>query len=350
MQNSVSEALDILRTSLYSIDRSIVDLVAARMQVAKIIGSTKARLGTPVYDEKREVVVSNMLVEEARRLGLPAELVRTIYRELARWSRCQQVYCPVKARIAVYGYGSMAHMLVSLLARAGCWVAVTGRSEEKAARLAEEVGVEVMGVREAIDWADMMIYAIPTQPLIELLRQHWPLYRGSMLITDITSVKKPVVEVVEKLVRERGEDSPDYASLHPLFGPLECPSGETIAVVPVKLELWKSKLEKLLVNGLGFRLVYTTADEHDKAMAVNQVLHHLALELYAKAREKLAEKLGIPKHLVKELSTRSLKQTLTTWERLETMYKVVEEIRMENPYTREAVMVLEETLNEILKG
>ena len=350
MQGSVLEALDVLRASLYSIDRSIVDLVAARMQVVKIIGSTKARLGTPIYDEKREVVVLNMLVEEARRLGLPAELVRTIYRELARWSRCQQLYCPVKARIAVYGYGSMARMLTSLLSRAGCWVAVTGRSEEKAARLAEEVGVEAMGVREAIDWADIIVYAIPTKPLTKLLEQHWPLYRGSMLVADITSVKKPVVEVVEKLVRKHGEESPDYASLHPLFGPLECPSGETIAIVPVKLEHWRDRLEKLLVNGLGFRIVYTTADEHDKAMAINQVLHHLTLELYVRAREKLVEKLGVPKHTVKELLTRSLRQTLTVWERLETMYKVVREIRDENPYTKEVAAVLEETLNMLLES
>ncbi len=346
MVPEASGAAESLRASLLRIDKSILSLVAARLNIADVLGEVKKEGGMSVYDPAREITVANLLAEEARKLGIPAELAKEIYFMLARESRCRQLYCHDTVRIAIYGYGGMGRMLAGMLSRAGCWVAVTGRDPAKARRAAEQLGAKYMEPRYAIDWADILLYAVPTEALLRLLEEHRSLYRESMLIMDIASVKTPVVEKARSVLREEG---PEYASLHPLFGPLSCPAGENVAVVPVRLERWRRRLEQLLV-GLGLVPVYVTAEEHDKAMAINQVLHHLVYDLYRAAAEKAAEELGVSQARLKELVTWSLKQTLSVLARLEKLHPVVEEIRRENPYTRVVVAKLREALEELAAG
>jgi len=334
------DAAEALRSSLLRIDRSIVSLIAARLNIADVLGGVKRSEGMPVYDRAREITVANLLAEEARSLGVPDSLVKEIYFMLARESRCRQVYCPEALRIAFYGYGRMARMLAGILARGGCWVAITGRDNRKAQEAAQAVGARYIEPSRAVDWADMLVYAVPGNVVPELFKKHLPLLRESMLIADIASVKTPVVKQITSLL---GEDSPEYVSLHPLFGPLACPAGESIAVVPVKLERWRGRLEKLF-TGLGLNPVYVTAEEHDRVMAVNQVLHHLVYDLYREAAKILHEKLGIDPGLSKELVTWSLKRTESVAARLEQLRGVVEEIRRENPYTGEVLEALSQAL------
>ena len=339
------EAAESLRASLLRIDKSILSLVAARMNIADVLGEVKKESGMSVYDPSREITVANLLAEEAAKLGVPPSLAKEIYFMVARETRCRQLYCPEAVRIAVYGYGGMGRMLAGMLARAGCWVAVTGRDPVKAREAAEAVGAKYMEPEYAIDWADMLLYTVPTGALEDLLRKHWGLFRESMLIADIASVKTPVARLLETLYRSR-QGGPEYVSLHPLFGPLSCPAGENIAVVPIRLERWRERLEGLL-QGLGLVPVYVSPDEHDRAMAVNQVLHHLVYELYRRASERLVADLGVQPSSVKELVTWSLRQTLSVLARLEKLRPVIEEIRHMNPYTREVLQALRAALDEV---
>jgi len=337
------EAAESLRASLLRIDKSILSLIAARMNIADVLGEVKKESGMSVYDPSREVTVANILAEEAARLGVNPGLAKEIYFMVARETRCRQLYCPEAIRIAVYGYGGMGGMLASMLSRAGCWVAVTGRDMEKARRVAANVGAKAMEPDYALDWADMVIYAVPTDALLKLLDEHHRLYRESMLIADISSVKTPVAEKVASLFSQGG---PEYVSLHPLFGPLSCPAGESVAVVPLRLQRWRARLDTLL-QGLGLVPVYVDAETHDKAMAVNQVLHHMIYELYGKASERLARELGVPPAVLKELVTWSLKQTMSVASRLENLRDVVLEIRRLNPYSGAALRALREALEDM---
>ncbi|KSW12415.1 hypothetical protein CF15_06725 [Pyrodictium occultum] len=333
-------AAEALRSSLLRIDRSLVSLVAARLNIADVLGSVKRGEGMPVYDPSREIAVANLLVEEARRLGVPENLVKEIYFLLARESRCRQLYCPEALRVAFYGYGRMARTLASAMARGGCWVAITGRSVEKAREAAGAVGAKYMEPGRALDWADVLVYAVPGDAVPGLLREHLPMLRESMLVADIASVKTPLVREIAGLL---GDGGPEYASLHPLFGPLDCPAGETVAIVPVRLQRWRPRLERLLA-GLGLSPAYLSAEEHDKVMAVNQVLHHLVYDLYREAARLLEERLDIPTDKRKELVTHSLRSTERVAARLERLRGVVEEIRRLNPYTGEVLKALREAL------
>ena len=338
-----SETIRSLRAIISGIDKTILSLLAVRMSLSKHIGYAKSSTGLPVYDPAREVEVLSIVQDEARRLGVPVELALAVYKVILDYSRCSQVVCPEKYRIVVYGYGRMAKTLAKHFLRGGCWVAITGRSVEKARSAAREVGAEALDEDEALDWADIMLYAIPSDAVPTVLESHLERVRESVLLADIASVKKPIVERVKGMLREGQE----YVSLHPLFGPLECPAGETIAVVPVRLESWKERLERLL-EGLGFRYEYVDADTHDRIMAANQVLHHAALDAFKRAWIKTIEELGVRKGMAKLLATHSLRHTLELLDRLERLWSVVEEIRRTNPNSRIALEKLEDAVRSIM--
>lgn len=340
------EPLRDIRASISEVDRAILSLLAARLRLVDLVGRAKAEQGLPVFDPAREIEVLSLVREEAARRGLPPDLASEIYSVIIRYSRCAQVTCPERLRIAVYGYGSMAETLASHMLRGGCWVAITGRSAEKARRLAERIGAEHMDVDEALDWCDVLLYAVPGPVVPQLLGEHAPRIRESVLVADIASVKKPLVERVKPIVEEKGFE---YASLHPLFGPLDCPTGETVAIVPVRLEAWRERLERLL-EGLGLRYEYVDADTHDRIMAANQVLHHAALEAFYRAWRMLLEELGVPVGKAKLLMTHSLRKTLSIVERLESLRRVVEEIRGENPYSGQALRMLRRVVDEMAEG
>ena len=339
------ETLRGIRAGITEVDRAILSLLSTRMRLVSLIARAKAEQGYPVFDPAREIEVLSIVREEAARRGLPPDLASEIYSVIIRYSRCLQVSCPEKLRIVVYGYGNMARTLASHMSRAGCWVALTGRNMEKAKNVAESIGVEALDEDEALDWADVLLYTIPGPAVPSLLEKHSPRIRESVLVADIASVKKPLVEAVKPIVEKHGFE---YASLHPLFGPLDCPAGETIAVVPVRLEHWKERLERLF-EGLGLRYEYVDADTHDKVMAANQVLHHAAIEAFKKAYKRLLESLGVNPGLAKLLMTYSLKNTVRLLDRLERLQRVVEEIRSENPYSRQALEALKEVVDEMLR-
>ncbi|AEM39330.1 Chorismate mutase, type II [Pyrolobus fumarii 1A] len=340
--SQASGAIHSIRSSITEVDRAILSLLAARMRLVSLVGEAKVAQGMPVYDPSREVEVLSIVREEAAKRGLPPDLASEIYSIIMSYSRCAQVTCPERLRIAFYGYGDMARTLARHAARGGCWVAITGRNPKKAEEAAQTTGVEYMSVEEALDWADILIYAVPWDVVPELLREHAKIIRESMLVADIASVKKPLVERVSKLL----PDGVEYVSLHPLFGPVECPAGETVVVVPIRLDSWRHRLEALL-EGLGFRYEYVDADTHDRVMAANQVLHHAVLEAFRRAYQELLRELNVTPGLAKLLVTRSLRQTLSVVERIESLEKVVQEIRKGNPYADKALEALRRALQDL---
>ncbi len=342
-----AELLRALRELVDVLDEAALRLVAARLRLARLLGRAKALLEAPVVDEEVEERRRRRLESLAVAAGLSAGLASELYGVVSRWSRCEQLHCPVRVRVAIYGYGSLGRMLATVLRRAGCWVAVTGRDPERAAEVASAVGARALEEGEAIEWADMLVYAVPSDAVPALLESHWRALRESMLVADTASVKAPAARAYARLAA-RGP-APDYAGLHPLFAPHECSAGETVVVTPVRLgEEWRERLIALLERGLGYRLVFMDPDEHDRVMAVNQVLHHMALDAYEAAARRLAARLGIDvERAWDEAATRSLRSTLELLERLRGIRPVVDEIRSLNPYSREAAEALLEAARRV---
>jgi len=86
-------SLEKFRAEVDRIDREILKLLAARLEVARAIGEAKMKAGNPVYAPQREEQVLRTLTEAAP--TIPATGVRAIFREIISLSIGAQMGKPV---------------------------------------------------------------------------------------------------------------------------------------------------------------------------------------------------------------------------------------------------------------
>ena len=120
---------------------------------------------------------------------------------------------------------------------------------------------------------DYIFLTIPIRRLEDFLKQHGGAIRAGSVVLDCASVKLAVQEWFTAHLPE----SVYYAASHPLFGPDSSRTGirgHRIVVVPGRIA--RSRLERMyrLLDRLGLRIISTTAEEHDRAMARTQALTH----------------------------------------------------------------------------
>ncbi len=78
----MTRALDDLRRELDEVDRSLVDLIARRLEVVAEVGAAKARTDAPVRDLERERAVLDGVAAVATERGVSPDLVRRVFREV----------------------------------------------------------------------------------------------------------------------------------------------------------------------------------------------------------------------------------------------------------------------------
>jgi prephenate dehydrogenase len=134
-------------------------------------------------------------------------------------------------------------------------------------------------IRDAIDGADLVVLAVPLTALPAVLRE---MAGYSGLVTDVTSVKGPVRDLTGDFAfvgghPMAGKETSGFRSADPA---LFAGCAWVLCLEPDRTSLpdWLALAE--LFTGLGARVVPTTADEHDRAVAaVSHVPHLLAAAL-----------------------------------------------------------------------
>lgn len=167
------------------------------------------------------------------------------------------------------GTGKMGRCLATLL-KGSAEVTLCSRDPKKARAVARRLGVSGAGILEIV-LSDVVIAAIPTENLVEFAEECSAIMRPDATFVDVSSVKIGIVEeVLKRLPREAG-----YASIHPLFtSPLV--KEKDVAFIAVRETETAGEFREALARG-GARVFETTPEEHDRATAVTQVLHHFAL-------------------------------------------------------------------------
>jgi prephenate dehydrogenase len=204
-------------------------------------------------------------------------------------------------KIAVVGLGLIGGSLLRGLALAGH--AVSGYDADPATRATARTAAaqappaarwRVTGeMRDALAQAELVAVAVPLPAVGGVLSELVAAgYAG--LVTDVTSVKGPVRELVAERVRGLGSRLFGYVGGHPMAGretsgfPAADPDLFTGCAWVLCLEAETSLADWLeladLFTRLGVRVVPATADEHDRAVAtVSHVPHLLASALAAAA-------------------------------------------------------------------
>ncbi len=84
-----------LREEIETLDRSLIDLIATRVRLAREVGTAKAKAGVPTLDHVREAAVVRHAVVLARDAGLTCDdEIRQIFWQLIGLSRRAQSDSP----------------------------------------------------------------------------------------------------------------------------------------------------------------------------------------------------------------------------------------------------------------
>jgi chorismate mutase/prephenate dehydrogenase len=271
-----------LREQIDALDRQVLELLARRMEIVREVALVKKSEGVPIRDFARERAVLDDRRARAAGLGLPEAPIESIYRQIMLASRDYQAALGAAAPVAqsprrvaiVGGKGQMGQLLARTFRELGHHVSIadvdTELSPEQAAREAEVV-----------------VVAVPIALTTAVIERVGPCVRPEALLIDVTSIKQAPLEA---MLRATQTTQASVVGTHPMFGPgVHSLQGQRVVVCPGRGDAWLAWLEQQL-EARGFVISRASAEEHDRGMALVQVLTHFQTQVLGWALSRV----GLP--------------------------------------------------------
>lgn len=186
------------------------------------------------------------------------------------------------------GAGAMGGWFAKFFKQNGADVRIVDRSA-KTPEIASSLGVDFMHVdilsqhcpsdiTEDITDTDVLIISVPIDITCNVIEAVGKRMKDGTLLMDLTSVKR---EPVRKML-ECTKDNVEILSIHPMFGPTaKSIRNQTVIFIEISGR-WGKLCDEIenIFERKGARIVFMSADEHDRTMAVIQGLSHFVLLSY----------------------------------------------------------------------
>ncbi len=258
------DALKELRAEIDHLDRELLQLFAKRLALVKKVGEIKHRCGLPIYAPEREADMLAARRQEAENMGVPADLIEDVLRRLMResYSRENQfgfktVNPAIRKIVIVGGRGKLGALFGRYLTLSGYNVQALGRQDWAQAE-------------SILAGADVVIVSVPIVNTVETIERLKPYLTETMLLTDLTSVKRaPLAKMLEV---HRGP----AVGLHPMFGPdITSMAKQVVVCCDGRYAVrYQWLLEQIQIWGA--KIYQVDAAEHDRSMTYVQALRHFA--------------------------------------------------------------------------
>ncbi len=255
--------LAVLRALIDAIDRDVLQLLSRRMALVAEVAEYKRGHGRKIRDFAREREILDDRRRRGERLGLSEGVIESMWRLLLWASREHQAALraevppdvePVTVAI-VGGKGGMGRAMARLFGDLGHAVIIADVDTE-------------LSPKEAAALADVVVVSVPIAVTDQVIREIGPHVREDALLMDVTSVKEAPLAAMLESTRA------SVAGTHPMFGPsVHSLQGQRVVVCPGRGEAWEAWLRRML-SARGLVVTDATAAQHDRAMAVVQVLNH----------------------------------------------------------------------------
>ncbi|MGC8622723.1 MAG: prephenate dehydrogenase/arogenate dehydrogenase family protein [Candidatus Micrarchaeia archaeon] len=329
--SKVSKELESLRLKIDGIDSEIVQLLAKRMEVVSEVGELKKKHGIAVTDSGREAKVVEKWEGMGHSLGLPPGLAGSVVSVIFPYSKVREVKSSRRHSICIIGYGSMAKVLAWVMLNAGNSVTITGRDSGKASTLANSLGCTSAPIGSAVSSSEYIVVALSPDAFESGFVENALKGASGKLVMDIASAKHPIYEIMKTLSESLKFR---YVSTHPLFGGEAMPIGRKIAIISDNAESNTNAEEvSSFYSEMGITPEIVSLDEHEKAMAVVQVVPHFLTLSLEKAINNTEAKLSISSE---KFSTPNLERVNALIAGVENNIKVVLEIQRLNKYAVDA--------------
>lgn len=261
-------SLPVLRAIVDAIDHEILQLLARRSSLVADIAIHKREHHLPIRDLEREREIIADRRARGQSLGLNPELLESLWRLILWASRDRQAALRAELPLEIEpktvaiigGQGSMGRCMAQLFGDLGHAVMI--------ADLDTRVTPD-----EAAALADVVLISVPIDATPGVIANLGPLVRPDALLMDVTSVKSEPMQAM------LAATSASVVGTHPLFGPsVHSLQGQRVVVTPGRGEAWLAWLRTML-HARGIEVVETTPAEHDRIMAIVQVLTHFSTEV-----------------------------------------------------------------------
>lgn len=165
-------------------------------------------------------------------------------------------------------------------------ITITSPDEASLMEVAEELNVDYNADNiEAVKNANIVIFCVPIEHMVETIRQVAPHAPEGSLLMDVCSVKTEAAEALMEYAPENVEILP----CHPMFGP-RVPSikRQIIVLTPIenRANTWFDRVKNYLIQS-ECEIVMTTPQEHDKYMSIVQGLTHFSFITLASTIRKM---------------------------------------------------------------
>ena len=313
--------LPVLRALIDAVDHEVLQLLGRRNGLVGEIAAFKRAHGIRIRDPQREREIIADRRERAGALGLSPDVIESALRLILWASRDRQAALRAEVppdmqqrTVAVIGgNGLMGRCIAGLFADLGHAVMIADLDTKLAPQAAASI-------------ADVVLISVPIDTTVEVIRQLGPKVRPEALLMDVTSVKTAPVQAM------LDSSTASVVGTHPLFGPsVHSVQGQRIVVTPGRGDEWHRWLVDML-QARGLVIKESTPQNHDRAMAVVQVLTHFATEVMGKA---LAD-IGVPlRETLDFTSPVYLMELLMTARHFAQSPQLYASIQMSNPLTAE---------------
>ena len=177
-------------------------------------------------------------------------------------------------RVAILGgTGRMGRWFARFFQAKGYEVVIAGRSPERAAKAAEELGVtSAVSYGEAVMDADVVVVSTPIEVTAETIREVKDKLTPGTVIFDIASVKGDI----PKALSEAAALGARALSVHPLFGPGATKlTGKKVIIIPVMEDAQLVEWVRGLFEEDGAEThVVASGEEHDRMVGITLSLTH----------------------------------------------------------------------------
>jgi chorismate mutase/prephenate dehydrogenase len=261
-----------LRAMIDAVDHEVLQLLARRNALVGEIAAWKREHALAIRDHQRERDIIGDRRQRAGGLGLSPEVIESMFRLVLWASRDRQAALKAEVPLDVQqrtvavvgGKGGMGRCMAEFFADLGHAVMIADLDTD-------------LSPQEAAGLADVVVISVPIETTVEVIRRLGPLVRPEALLMDVTSIKTAPLEAMLDTCPG------SVVGTHPLFGPsVHSLQGQRIVLTPGRGDAWLAWLEGML-RARGLAIKRTTPQEHDRAMAVIQVLTHFATEVMGKA-------------------------------------------------------------------
>jgi chorismate mutase/prephenate dehydrogenase len=271
-KDHLSELND-LRAEISQVDQEIFALIKKREEVSLKIGSAKRKLNIPDRDFAREKDMFDKALDNAKRLGLPANFAISLQKSLMSISLSSQEQDRIrhnpspdpKTALVIGGAGRMGKWMCRFLADSGHKIQVVDKTKpDFDCPYQSELDDSVRDY-------DIIIVATPIRDSVVILEDLLNYQLKKPVVFDLASVKAPVKEVLHKM-KAAGIL---VTSIHPMFGPgVEYLYGRHVIRTSLHVPAADSLVAELF-SCTSLKLVDMSFNEHDDIIAYLLATSHL---------------------------------------------------------------------------